>query len=105
MPNPKEVLEDLGVRAIGIPVQESLSTKPNHYHSQSFDSAIVQETIFINIASSEEKFNTSAAIKAHWVSFAVEYLLRAGLKDDIDCELKKAENYLHRARTGEWIEE
>ena len=35
---------------------------------------------------------------------ALKYLLRAGRKDDLDIELGKAENYLHHALTGEWLE-
>ena len=32
-----------------------------------------------------------------------EHLGRLGLKDVVNLELKKAENYLHKARTGEWL--
>lgn len=88
--------------------------KPNHYHSQPFNSSLVQETIFTNILGSyvgdipdgAEQIKLAynkEAIKAMWVSFAAKHLLRAGLKDDVDIELKKAENYLHKARTGEWL--
>ena len=41
--------------------------------------------------------------KALWTAFAVKRLGRLGLKDRVDLELKKAENYLHKARTGEWL--
>ena len=37
------------------------------------------------------------------VSMAVKYLLRIGLKNDWVPELDKAINYLHRAKTGDWI--
>lgn len=37
------------------------------------------------------------------VGNACKYLLRLGKKDDINIEMAKAENYLHHARTGEWI--
>lgn len=84
--------------------QETLETKPSHYHDAPFDSALVQETIFKNILNSGTELEKSA-IKAHWVSFAVKHLLRAGKKDDVDCELMKAENYLHKARTQEWIDD
>ena len=33
---------------------------------------------------------------------AIKYLGRLGKKDDITKELDKVENYIHRARTGEW---
>ena len=36
------------------------------------------------------------------VAQALKYLLRLGAKDAADSELRKAENYIHRARTGEW---
>lgn len=36
---------------------------------------------------------------------ALKYLLRLGKKDGVESELYKAENYLHRARTGKWIDE
>lgn len=39
------------------------------------------------------------------VGNALKYLLRLGRKDEVDKELFKAENYLHRARTGRWLEE
>lgn len=35
---------------------------------------------------------------------ALKYLLRLGKKDAVSNELFKAENYIHRARTGEWID-
>ena len=36
------------------------------------------------------------------IAMAVKYLLRCGSKDAPEEELRKAENYLHRARTGRW---
>lgn len=95
---------------------ETDSFTPNHYHSQPFNSSLVQETIFKNVLMSSETEVTKdlesleselnqSAVKAMWVSFAVKHLLRAGLKDDVDLELKKAENYLHKARTGEWLKD
>jgi len=41
--------------------------------------------------------NLSAAL-------ATKYLLRMGRKDQSDKELDKAANYIHRARTGRWID-
>lgn len=38
------------------------------------------------------------------VGNALKYLLRAGRKDALDIELGKAENYLHHAITGQWLE-
>lgn len=81
--------------------QEQDTFKPSHYHSQPFNSSIVQETIFLNMLKDEKRETHKRAM---WTSYAVKHLLRCGLKDDIDIELKKAENYLHKARTGEWLE-
>ena len=38
------------------------------------------------------------------VAQALKYLLRLGAKDAAESELRKAESYVHRARTGEWPE-
>ena len=38
------------------------------------------------------------------VGNALKYLLRLGKKDDVEIELGKAENYLHHARTGRWLD-
>lgn len=35
---------------------------------------------------------------------ALKYLLRVGTKDGVEKELFKAENFIHRARTGKWME-
>ena len=37
------------------------------------------------------------------VGNACKYLLRLGRKDDMESELRKSENYLHHALTGEWL--
>ena len=44
---------------------------------------------------------------AYDIGNAVKYQCRAGLKLDNNWEddIRKAENYLHHARTGEWIKE
>lgn len=44
---------------------------------------------------------------AYDIGNAVKYQCRAGLKPDNDWkdDIRKAENYLHHARTGEWIKE
>lgn len=38
------------------------------------------------------------------VGNALKYILRAGRKGDTFEDLRKAENYLHRANTGRWSE-
>jgi len=44
--------------------------------------------------------------KAMNASYGMKHLARAGTKSiaPVDQELLKAENYIHRARTGEWIQ-
>ncbi|MDY5560657.1 MAG: DUF3310 domain-containing protein [Collinsella sp.] len=46
---------------------------------------------------------TDSAMAAWDVANALKYLLRLGRKDGLETELGKAENYLHHARTGEWL--
>lgn len=72
--------------------------RPDHYTSLPFKLDEVQETIAENCFKATGDFK-----KALWVSFALKHLGRLGLKDNADLELKKAENYLHKARTGEWL--
>lgn len=72
--------------------------RPDHYTSLPFKLDEVQETIAENCFRATGDFK-----KALWVSFALKHLGRLGLKDNADLELKKAENYLHKARTGEWL--
>lgn len=38
------------------------------------------------------------------VAQALRYLLRAGRKGIANIDLQKAENYIHRALTGKWID-
>ena len=77
---------------------EVLNFRPDHYTSLPFKLDEVQETIAENCFRATGDFK-----KALWVSFALKHLGRLGLKDNADLELKKAENYLHKARTGEWL--
>lgn len=42
--------------------------------------------------------------KVYALQQVVRYIWRLGAKDAMDTELGKAENYIHRARTGEWLE-
>lgn len=51
-----------------------------------------------------EAARLEAMAQAWDVGNALKYLLRAGRKDALDIELGKAENYLHHALTGEWLE-
>ena len=78
--------------------QEVPNFRPDHYTSLSFKLDEIQETIAENCFKATGDFK-----KALWTAFAVKHLGRLGLKDRVDLELKKAENYLHKARTGEWL--
>jgi len=80
-------------------MKEEFTTRPKHY-SSGMDVAKIQEQVHENLLKDSDNKK-----RAMWVSFAVKHLLRAGLKDDVDIELLKAENYLHRARTGEWLKD
>lgn len=44
------------------------------------------------------------ADKAMELCLSLKYLLRLGTKDDVEKELFKAENFIHRARCGKWME-
>ena len=48
---------------------------------------------------------TSDIKKALWAAIAMKHLDRVGTKGNVDKELLKAENYIHRARTGDWLKE
>lgn len=52
-----------------------------------------------------ELFDQSSlsAVQKTWLLLAIKHLTRLGKKNEIDSELSKTENYLHRSRTGKWI--
>lgn len=56
--------------------------------------ASVMETLWIENTGLEQVWDVANALK---------YLLRIGNKDPWTVEAHKAENYLHHARTGEWL--
>ncbi len=70
-----------------------------------YDFPACKESIeVIETVVSRESFSRKAAF---CIGNALKYLLRAGEKDGetwMD-DIAKAENYLHRARTGEWMPE
>lgn len=75
---------------------------PDHYKKGAFQTIDVIEEFLENesrLLTAKQKYSIGNAIK---------YLSRAGLKgstpDDAITDLKKAENYIHRAITGEWID-
>ena len=71
---------------------------PEHYKAGNIETIDVLED-FVSIENrkltSRQKYDVSQALK---------YLLRVGLKGPAEVDLQKAENYIHRALTGEWID-
>ena len=71
---------------------------PEHYKAGNIETIDVLED-FVSIENrkltSRQKYDVSQALK---------YLLRVGLKGPSEVDLQKAENYIHRALTGEWID-
>ena len=76
---------------------------PDHYKNNSE----VTETIVLMEHVAHNAFEDCGDIRAAMnASYAMKHLNRLGTKKGTDMkdELHKAENYLHRARTGEWIQ-
>lgn len=87
---------------------ETASMKPSHYHDAPFNVIEAQGYITENFywACHSKDADLPKTMSRAWaVGAAVKHLCRLGLKDDVDIELAKAENYLHYARTGAWINE
>lgn len=91
MTNAKEVLEYLD--------DANPTKKPLHY-DQGVDVASIQEKVMQNVTNAS--YDPKAGL---WAACAVKHLLRCGLKDDYRLDLKKAEDYLHRARTGSFLKD
>lgn len=74
---------------------------PNHYKEGPVETIEILESI---VDSKERNLTPKQKFS---VAQAVRYLLRAGLKggpEDAAKDLQKAENYIHRAVWGEWID-
>lgn len=71
---------------------------PEHYKAGNIETIDVLED-FVSI---ENRKLTPQ--QKYCVSQALKYLLRVGLKGPSVVDLQKAENYIHRALTGEWID-
>lgn len=87
---------------------EVIDFKPSHYTSLPFSVDSVQiETAYNNFKYLKNKCidEKEAFEKSVWLTYALKHLCRIGLKDDALLEMKKAENYLHKARTGEWLKD
>lgn len=74
---------------------------PNHYKGGKTEVIDILEEVIENPKrrlTQKQRYNIAQALK---------YLLRCGLKGDRDTvvvDLQKAENYIHRAMTGSWID-
>lgn len=64
------------------------------------DTSAVLEEIATNLEQAE-----FPAARSIWILLAAKHLTRLGKKDSVLAEIAKAENYLHKARTGEWLSE
>lgn len=74
---------------------------PKHYKADKVESIEILEEIVAN----PERHLTPQ--QRYSIAQAVKYLLRCGLKGGVcmvEVDLQKAENYVHRAMTGEWID-
>lgn len=74
---------------------------PEHYKQDKVETIEILEEVVSNPKrqlTPKQRYNVAQALK---------YLLRVGTKGDIFCvakDLQKAENYVHRALTGQWID-
>ena len=85
--------------------KETMSTMPSHYHPGMVftETAQIQEYVNNNILKSGQYDEETRNRIALWAGMALKHLLRLGLKDDMLVEIRKSENYCHRAIKGEWI--
>jgi len=75
---------------------------PEHYkNNRIVETCLLMEQVAANVF-----FESGNILMALWSSLAMKHLDRLGTKkeNDIKEELLKIENYIHRARTGEWIQ-
>jgi len=72
----------------------------DHYKEEKTETIELMERVAENVYS-----ETKDIKKALNSALSMKHLDRLGTKieNDLDDELLKTENYLHRARTGEWI--
>lgn len=85
--------------------KETMATMPSHYHPGTVftETAQIQEYVNSNILNSGQYDDKTRQDIALWAGYALKHLLRLGLKDDMKVELRKSENYCHRAVEKEWI--
>ena len=82
-----------------IVLMEQVAKQVLHAEIYEIDLSQVSQTV-------AKKRIDDACDKAMNASYGMKHLARVGTKDiaSVDSELLKAENYIHRARTGEWIQ-
>lgn len=86
--------------------KETMETQPSRYHNAPCDVMVTQGYVCDNVFNWFNKSHPDLPklMARVWaVGAALKHLLRCGLKDDVFCELLKAENYIHYARLGEWM--
>ena len=78
-----------------------MKNKINKVHGKHYDECGVETIEIIESVVNRGKLPRKAAYS---IGNAIKYLLRVGLKEGESWEddVAKAENYLHRARTGVW---
>ncbi|NQY78983.1 MAG: hypothetical protein HRT47_01600 [Candidatus Caenarcaniphilales bacterium] len=89
-------------------VNETDRNRPDHYNTQAYPTVPVQldpgfrvfKALVAKGVDEREAWESSV-----WVSYSMKHLIRCGLKDDVEIELKKARNYLNRAIEGEWMKD
>lgn len=75
-----------------------------HYReieSRGVEPIAVLETVICNGLPAEHH---QTAIRNLRICMGLKHLLRVGHKDDVNKELDKAQNYIHRAQNGRWRE-
>jgi hypothetical protein len=79
-----------------------MSNHDDHYRrikAKGIEPILMQESIICQ--SIPEEYHAIAKRNLS-LAQAVRYIARAGEKDQETADIEKAENYLHRARTGKW---
>lgn len=85
--------------------EDILLTKEDDYRDTSSyhgNSGVFEPIKIMDFYADEYVKRGVPASKAMELCLALKYVLRAGSKDELEKELFKAENFIHRVRTGEW---
>lgn len=81
-----------------IETKQPFDAHDEHYRTKAIEPITVQEQVMLSAKEVPED-------RRLHIAQAIRYLMRVGTKagEDWQKELDKAENYIHRARTGNWI--